>query len=226
MTPRQLTLDLPVRPALGREAFFVSPANATALAALEAWRDWPLGKMVLTGPPGSGKTHLAHVWAAMTGARIVPARDLSVTELPALVAAGAVVVEDADAAGRDDAALFHLHNLCAEAGRPLLLTAAAPTRDWDIALPDLQSRLSAAPVAQLSAPDDSLLRAVILKQFADRQITVSPQLVEYLLRHGDRSFAGAQQMVRRLDRAALAEGRPVSRALAAQVLAQEPTDTG
>ena len=215
---RQLAFDLPMREARGRADFFVSPANATALAAIERWRDWPQGKLVLMGPAGSGKTHLAHVWATLTDASVVDAGDLGGADLPELAARGAVCVENADHGLSDERALFHLHNLLAEAGGALMITARTPPRDWGLSLPDLQSRLFAAPVASLAAPDDALLRAVLLKQFADRQVIVSPTLVDWLIPRIERSFEAVQDAVERLDSASLSESRPLTRALAARVL--------
>lgn len=218
---RQLAFDLPAAEAFRREDFFVSPANAMALAAVEDWRHWPSGKLVLAGPGGSGKTHLAHVWASLSDAVIVKACDLAAADLPALAAAGAVAVEDADRLGGDRAgeeALFHLHNLLAERRGALLVTAAAPPRDWGLGLPDLSSRMQAAPLARLSAPDDPLLSAVLIKLFADRQIAVGPTLIPYLVARMDRSIAAARDLVARLDARALAEGRPITRQMAASVL--------
>jgi chromosomal replication initiation ATPase DnaA len=217
---RQLTLDLPVRTAFGRDDFFVSPGNATALAALDDWRGWPLGKMLLCGPSGAGKTHLAHVWAAETGATILPATDLAASDI-ATLATGPVVVEDAEAvAGHPpaEAALFHLHNALAEARHPLLLTSARPPRDWGLKLADLASRMQAASLTRLDPPDDALLTAVLVKLFADRQIAVPPTLIPYLVARMDRSFEAARTLVARLDAEALARGKAVTRQLAAQVL--------
>lgn len=215
---RQLVLDLPLRSARGREDFFVAPANAQALAALDAWRDWPQGKAVLCGPPGSGKSHLAQVWATATGATVLPAADLAATDLPRL-ATGAVAIEDADRIAHDcaaeETALFHLHNLLAEAGHPLLVTAASPPRDWGLGLPDLASRMQAAPLIRLDPPDDTLLRAVLVKLFADRQVQVAPQVIDYLLPRMTRSLDAARALVADLDSRALAEGRPITRAMAA-----------
>lgn len=218
---RQLAFDLPGREALGRENFFVSPSNALALAALEGWCNWPGARMLLLGPAGAGKTHLAHVWAAEARARIVPAAGLGALDLPALAEAGAVVVEDADRIGPspdDEVALFHLHNLLGAQNAPLLITATAPVRDWGLGLPDLASRMQAMAVTRLDRPDDALLSAVLVKLFADRQITVAPALIPYLAQRMDRSFAAARALVARLDALALAQGRPVTRALAAAVL--------
>lgn len=215
---KQLAFDLPVREARGRTDFFVSPANAAALAAIEHWQDWLPGKLVLTGPEGSGKTHLAHVWAALADAPVIDAAELGRADIPLLASAGAVCVEDTDRAGLDERALFHLHNLLAEMRGSLLMTAACPPRNWRFTLPDLQSRILAAPVAALEAPDDALLRAVLLKQFADRQVIVSPTLVDWLIPRIERSFSAIKATVERLDSAALSESRPVSRALATRVL--------
>lgn len=218
---RQLAFDLPVRAALGRGDFFVAPANALAVAALDGWRGWPQGRMLLTGPRGAGKTHLAHVWAAETGARIVPAAGLRDIDLPGLAAAGAVVIEEAEAVAgvaADEAALFHLHNLLGAQGGALLLTARAPVRDWGLGLPDLASRLQAVAVTRLDPPDDALLSAVLVKLFADRQITVAPALIPYLASRMERSFEAARALVAALDARALAEGRPITRQLASALL--------
>lgn len=220
MTPRQLSFDLPVRPALGREDFFVSPANAEAVAMIEGWQGWPGRKLILAGPTGSGKTHLAHVWAALSGARIVAARDLSHADIPNL-ASGAVAVEDADQVGGQrpaEEALFHLHNLVLAEGHALLLTSERPPNLWPLTLPDLHSRMQGTLLTQLRAPDDTLLAAVLTKLFADRQIAPSPDTIPYLARRMDRSFDAAQEVVAALDSLALAEGRAITRALAAQVL--------
>lgn len=218
--PRQLSFDLPARPALGRDDFFVSPANAEALAAVEGWRDWPGGKLVLAGPEGAGKSHLAHVWAALSGARIAAARDLARADIPRL-AERPVAVEDADRiAGDRDAeqALFHLHNLALAEGQALLVTGRDAPGRWGLSLPDLESRLLAARTVRLGPPDDALLAALLAKLFADRQLSPSPDTITYLTRRIDRSFAAAAAVVERLDRAALAGRRPVTRALAAEVL--------
>ena len=218
MMADQLAFDLPVRPALGREDFFVSPSNATALATVEAWRDWPQKKLLLIGPEGAGKSHLVQVWAALSDARVLAASTLAPNRLPEVTAADAIAVEDVDGPDLDETALFHLHNLANEADAAILITARTPPRDWGLQLPDLASRLAAMQVARLERPDDALLRALILKQFADRQLTVSAQLIDFLANRIDRSFAGVKKAVDQLDAEALAEGKPVTRTLAARVL--------
>lgn len=215
----QLAFDLPARASLRREDYFVSPANALALATLDAG-GWPLGKMMLVGPEGAGKTHLAHIWASGLGAELMAAGSLAQADIDAR-SRGPLVVEDADRVAGDlrlETALFHLHNRLAERRLPLLLTASAPPRDWGLVLPDLASRMQATAITRIEAPDDGLLSAVLVKLFADRQITVPPALIPWLVARMDRSLAAARSLVSRLDALALARGVPVSRQLAAEVL--------
>ena len=218
----QLGFDLPARAALGREDFFVSPANAMAVALLEGWQGWPGRKLLLIGPAGAGKTHLAHVWAAQSRARILPAAGLEQADIPAL-AQGHVVVEDIDQiAGQQGAeqALFHLHNLVIAEGHSLLLTSACAPQHLGLSLPDLQSRVQGCQSASLGAPDDRLLGAVLMKLFADRQLVPTPDTLPYLVRWMTRSFDSARQIVAEMDAQALAQGRPLNRALAREVLAR------
>ncbi len=217
---RQLSFDLPVRPALGREDFFVSPANAIAVAMIENSQNWAGRKLVLIGPSGAGKTHLTHVWAAATGGQIIAATDLADADIPTL-ASGPIAVENIPAIAGDataEQALFHLHNLTLAEGHSLLLTADRPVREWGLELPDLVSRMQGTQAAILEAPDDGLLAAVLAKLFADRQLMPAPETLMYLVRHMDRSFDSARQIVHALDRQALSEKRAITRALAAKVL--------
>ena len=223
--PEQLVLDLPTRPALGREAFFVAPANRLALALVDSWPAWPGGRLAVTGPEGAGKTHLAHVWAARAGARLVAARNVATLDLATLPGDAAVAVEDVDrlAALRTrraaaEEALFHLCNHLAGGGGSLLLSGRRAPARWTIRLPDLASRLRAATVAKLEAPDDALLAALLVKHFADRQVAVAPGLIDWLVSRIERSSAAAEAVVAALDRAALAGRRPLTARLAAEVL--------
>lgn len=218
-TPGQLVLSLPTRQSLRREDFFASPANSAALAAVTGWQGWPGGRMMLAGPQGSGKTHLAALWAAETGAAVVRGDDLARADLPALAMRGFVAVDDAQmvADGQAEAALFHLHNMLAGTGH-LLLTAPAPPRDWGLRLPDLLSRMQAISITPLTAPDDALLSAVLVKLFADRQIEVPAALIPWLVARMERSIAAARDIVATLDAAALAEKRAVTVALARAAL--------
>ena len=215
---RQLTLDLPVRAALGRGDFMVSPSNAGAVAALDG--PWLQGKLVLTGPSGSGKSHLAQVWAGEQGAVALAGAEIAGAALGQMDTR-AVLVDDADEVAGDPAgeqALFHLHNLVLAAGGQLLLTGVDAPARWPIALPDLASRLAATTTAALNPPDDPLLAALLVKLFADRQLRVTPGLIAYLVKRMDRSFAAAGALVAALDARALAERRAVTRPLAGEVL--------
>ncbi len=218
---RQLILDLPVRPALGRDDFFVSPANALALSVIDAPGGWPQGKLLLVGPEGAGKTHLTQVFAHDHSAAVVTASALDPARVADLAEAGTVAVEDADrVAGHAAAetALFHLHNLVLSEGGRLLLTARAAPQRWDLSLPDLASRMQATQIALLDPPDDALLAAVLVKQFADRQLLVPAPLVPWLVARMERSLAAARDLVAALDAQALAQGRPIGQKLAAEVL--------
>ena len=223
--PRQLSFDLPAKQALGRDDFFVSPANALAVAMIEQPAAWAGGKLVLSGPAGSGKTHLAHVWAAAQNAAIRAAANLAEGDIPAL-ATGNVVVEDVPAIAADrpaQEALFHLHNMCLAGGHRVLLTGRGAPNCWGLSLPDLQSRIDATQLATLNEPDDALLGAVLAKLFADRQIVPRPDVIPYLVARMDRSFAAASDIVAQLDQAALSEKRALSRVLAARLLGAEPS---
>ena len=218
----QLQFDLGHAAALGRADFYTSQANAAALAGIDGWRDWPLAKMVLIGPEGAGKTHLTHVWAEQSGARIVAAEALA--DLPEdLVAAPAVAVEDADRIAGNAAAeeaLFHLHNALVGRGVPLLITGREPPALWGVALPDLQSRLAQTGLLRMEAPDDALLIAVMLKLSSDRGLAVRPATLDYAAKRIERSFAAAAVFVEALDAAAIEGQRPPTRELARLVLSQ------
>jgi len=219
--PRQLALALPHAENFAREDFLTGSSNAAALAMIERWPDWPDRALALSGPEGSGKSHLAAIWAERSGARRIAARALGETDLLGALATGALVVEDAGDA-LDERALFHLLNLIREEDAFLLMTAAAPPARWRVALADLASRLRAVPVVALSAPDDALLRALLVKLFADRQLAVDESLIGYLATRIERSFAAARETVALIDREALRQQRPVTRALAAETLKLNP----
>lgn len=219
--PKQLAFDLPADPRYGREDFLVGPANAAAYGLVEAWPNWPDTVCVLTGPPGSGKSHLASIWATRAHAWTAAVAEVRAAAVPHLVSNGALVIEDIDRAeGRDEAALFHLLNLAREHGSPVLVTAAQPVEAMGLATADLRSRLRLAPGATILPPDDALLRAVLVKLFVDRQLVVDLAVVEALALRIDRSFGLARQVVTELDRDALGRGRRITRPLALAVLAR------
>ena len=222
----QLTFDLPVRISRARGDFFVSDANAMAVARLDNTSTWPNGKLVLVGPEGSGKTHLAHVWAeANGGLPVTNVGTLPVCDIPEIEGPVAIEVQDhLSMSAREEEAFFHFHNHMQAQQFPLLMIARTPPSQWDIALPDLKSRMVATDIVQIDAPDDALLAAVMVKQFADRQIVVAPNVISYLTSHMQRSFAEAERLVTELDKAALSEGRAVTRPLAQRVLDNGPKD--
>lgn len=217
ISPRQLVLALGHAESFARDDFLAGPSNAAALALIERWPDWPARVMALVGPEGSGKSHLAAVWADAAGARILAARLLGATDLPAAVSTGALVVEDLDPATLDERALFHLLNLAREEGAFVLMTARTPPAAFPAALRDLASRLRAVPAVTLAPPDDALLRSLIVKLAADRQLSVDEALVNYLANRIERSFAAARAAVNRIDQEAMRQHRPVTRALAAEL---------
>jgi chromosomal replication initiation ATPase DnaA len=220
--PKQLAFDLPLDPRYGREDFLVSPSNERAYAVIERWPDWPDPILHLTGPEGSGKSHLASIWATAAHAWTIDAFEVSGERVPHLVSNGALVVEDADQGERDEAALFHLLNLSRERGAYVLLTSAAPVDAWGIRTPDLLSRLRLAPGVSVDPPDDALLKAVLVKLFVDRQLVVDTSVVEFLAVRIERSLSRAAETVMALDREALSQGRRITRPMAAEILGQFP----
>ena len=221
--PNQLTLELALPPpTYAREDFVLAGGNREALAWVDRWPDWPAPALAVSGPTGCGKTHLARIWAARTGAYVVDGTDLegkSVADLSDMAAASpAIVVEGADRA--PERALFHLYNLMRERGGFLLLTSVLPPAHWLIALPDLAWRLRAAPPVTLAPPDDELLGSIILKQLGDRQLHAGAGVVQYLVSHMERSAEAARRVVAALDRRGLVEQREIDRRLAADVLGE------
>jgi chromosomal replication initiation ATPase DnaA len=215
----QFAFEFPHRPAFGADDFLVAPSNEAAVAFLDRWPGWPSSSIVLHGPPGCGKTHLAHVWQARSGAVLREAAALTPAAVPELAANAAIIIDDAERAA--ERPLLHLVNLVAERRGHLLLTAPAPPARWTTALPDLRSRLLAMPEVAMLAPDDALIGAVLLKLFADRQLDVGEGVIIFLLRHMERSFAAARRVVAALDRAALVAHRRITVPLAREVLAAE-----
>jgi chromosomal replication initiation ATPase DnaA len=223
--PKQLAFDLPLDPRFGAEDFLVSPSNEQAYGLIERWPEWPDTILLLVGPRGSGKSHLASIWATNAHAWTVDAAAITHDKVPHLVSNGALAIEDMDRGERDEAALFHLLNLAREKRASLLITCETPPDRWSLKTPDLLSRLRLAPSVALDAPDDALLKAVLVKLFVDRQLVVDTSVVDYIALRIERSLAKASEIVALLDREALSRGRRVSRAIAAEILgAAQETD--
>jgi chromosomal replication initiation ATPase DnaA len=210
----QLVLGLNHPPALTDADFFVAPCNALALRLVEAWPDWSAPAAIIHGPPGSGKTHLAQIWRIRSGAVILPARDFTAAMISE-AGFGPIVLEDADTGPLDEAGVFHLLNLAREMGFSVLLTGRKAPGHWDIALPDLRSRIRSYPAASIAEPDDELLGAVVLKLFTDRQMQLSPDAAPYLLQRMERSLEAAQALVAEIDTASLSAQRRVTKAFIA-----------
>ena len=214
----QLVLALGHAESFAREDFIAGPSNATALALIDRWPDWPARIIALVGEGGSGKSHLAAAWAEKSGARFLSGRLLDEADLPAALSTGALVLEDLAPPSFDEVALFHLINLAQQQGAYVLLTTRWSPTLWPVSLPDLNSRLRALPAVSVAPPDERLLRALMLKLAADRQIELDDNVVNFVLARIERSFLGVQEAVAQLDREALRQKRPVSRTLAAELL--------
>src|SRR5262245_6275364 len=187
---------------------------------IDLWPDWPQASVAVVGPPHAGKTHLGNVWRLKSGAARLEAPTLGEADMPAAAAHGAVLVEDLHAGIADERALFHLLNLVREHKLSMLLTSRTPPGEIDATLPDLRSRLRALPLVAIAAPDEVLLKAVLVKHFADRQLAVEPEVIAYIALRMERSMEAAATIVGDIDRAAMAAHRKVTRTLAAQALAR------
>jgi chromosomal replication initiation ATPase DnaA len=215
--PRQLPLDLGHRTAQSRDDLVVSPANAAAVALIERWPNWPSPVVVVAGPAGSGKSHLASIWRDRSGAAVMQGGAIGAWP-PEGGEARSVLIDDADAAALDERGLFHLINAVGAAGQNLLLTSRRFPGAWGVKLPDLASRLKAATTVEIHEPDDTLLAGAMTKLFADRQVEVDQNVVQFLVRRIERSLSTAMRVVERLDAIALERKAPITRALAAETL--------
>jgi chromosomal replication initiation ATPase DnaA len=218
LAARQLVLDLPHLAAIGAEDLLVSRANEAAVEIVTQWPNWPQSAVLVVAPARAGKTHLGNVWRLRSGATRVEALALTETDVAAVKPGGAVLVENLHDGFADQRAAFHLLNLAREHKLSILLTSRMPAGELQVQLPDLRSRLRALPVVTIARPDESLLRAVLVKHFIDRQLQVEPHTVSYLALRMEQSMEAAATLVDALDRAAMASHRRVTRALAAEVL--------
>nr|MBA3447129.1 hypothetical protein [Pseudaminobacter sp.] len=216
-TPRQLPLDLGHATGYSRDDLVVSGANREAVSLIDRWPDWPSSIVVLAGPAGSGKSHLASIWRELSGA--VALEPESIERHASRIDAGhPVLIDDADSSALDQQGLFHLVNAARGAGTNVLLTAQRFPAAWGVELPDLASRLKAAAAVEIHEPDDLLLAGVITKLFADRQVEVDANVVQFLVRRIERSLSTAIRIVDRLDRAALEQKTRITRSLAAEAI--------
>jgi chromosomal replication initiation ATPase DnaA len=219
MKPRQLALDLPFRVVRDREDFLVTPANAAAVALLDQWPNWPSYAALIVGPPGTGKSHLCHVFAGVAGAQILQGEELTLEAAAGRDEKPLVAIEISGAAF-DENAMFHLLNRARQTGGTVLLTARKPATQWGVKLPDLASRLASLPVITLSPPDDELLQGVLLKHFADRQLVVQPVAMTYILQRIPRELDAVAKLAAELDRRALEERKALSRPFVAKVISE------
>ena len=216
-TARQLGLPFIQVPSFAPD-FLEAPSNADAITWLEQVKVWPLGRLALWGEAGTGKSHLLYLWSARHGAEVIPGAALALTP-----PTRAVAIDDADAA--DERPLFHMLNAAAEAGLPVLLTGGTPPSRWPTRLPDLTSRLRATASVEIGQPDDDMLRSLLARLLAERQMAVPEPVQAWLLTRLPRTAAAMREAAIRLDRASLAARRPVTRQIAAFVLAaMQPSD--
>lgn len=218
----QLAFDLPHRPSLEGGDFLVAACNRAAVAMIDRWPDWPSHALALIGPAQAGKSHLAAVWQARSGAEALSPEAVGARSRLMMRPQPSALIDDAEGGLRegrlDPVDLFHLHNWLRERGGFLLLTGRQAPGLWPVALPDLGSRLAAMPTAEIAPPDDDLLAALMVKQLADRQLKADPRVIDYAIARIGRSFEAVARFVARLDAASLAARRPITVPLAREVL--------
>ena len=211
-------MELPHRPAMGRDDFLIADSNRAAVDMIDSWPDWPAPILFLVGPEGSGKSHLAAIWQSAAGASQAICSQMTVETVPEMMRSGALLLEDCVEPQRNERALFHLFNYVREqSGHVLVVTEELPAY-WKVDLPDLRSRLRAAPVITVDEPDDALLRAVLAKLFQDRQISVEENVLGYMIVRMERSMRAARDLVEEIDRQALAAKAPVTRTFVARLM--------
>jgi chromosomal replication initiation ATPase DnaA len=210
---RQLLLDLPLRPALGREDFLVTASNSAAVEMIDQWPDWPSYGAMIMGPAGSGKSHLLEVWRQKTSAAFCRSDDLQIENVPALFQNKLLAVEMTSVI--NERALFHALNFARQEDAHILLTVQTMPQ---LQIPDLKSRLNALPMVSILPPDDELLRGVLVKHFSDRQIYVDEAMINYILLRMPRSLEAARNVVADIDQTAMVEKAEITKPFVAKVL--------
>ena len=218
--PEQLLLDLPLRIASGRDDFLVASSNEAAVRLVDEWPQWPTHGAILVGPAGCGKSHLAQVWQARSQAAIASAQLIGKENLPGYFRSRALCIEDIAAGQFDELMMFHVLNLAQQVGGHVLLSSRFDPLLWQVKLPDLASRLKALPLVYIMSPDDALLRGILVKQFADRQIGVDEAMISYLMLRMPRSAAAARALVAEIDREAMIQKAEVTRPFLTKVMAK------
>ncbi|MFZ2101655.1 MAG: DnaA/Hda family protein [Oricola sp.] len=211
----QLLLDIGLSGSMSRDDLIVTRSNRDAVMLIESWPNWPGPAVVVAGPPGSGKTHLATIWAGMAHARACDPQALSDADLDAAQSGQALLLDGIEPGGFDENVLFHIMNAVRANGGSLLMTSAHWPGAWNVSTPDLRSRIQAATTVEIAEPDDDLLVGVMAKLFADRQISVDLSVIRYLAGRIERSLASARAIVDGLDKASLARKTRITRSFAA-----------
>jgi chromosomal replication initiation ATPase DnaA len=214
---QQLVLALPHRQALEREDFLVTASNRAAVELIDQWPNWPSYAAIIVGPPGSGKSHLVEVWRQKSGAHLCRAENLQIDDVPNLLQHKTLVVEVGD--HFNERALFHLLNFAKQNTCQVLITAQNLPSHWHVQIPDLLSRLKALPAVSILAPDDALLRGVLVKLFVDRQINADEAMISYMILRMPRSLQSANDIVAEIDQQALVEKAEITRPFVARILA-------
>lgn len=222
----QLLLDIGLSGSMSRDDLVVSRSNLAAVSLIERWPNWPGPAVVLAGPPGSGKTHLATIWREMAAARACDPGALTDADLDAAQSGEALLLDGVQPGGFDENALFHILNAVRANGGSVLMTSSHWPGAWQVATPDLRSRIQAATTVEIGEPDDDLLIGVMTKLFADRQIMVEASVIRYIASRIERSLASVQAIVDRLDKASLERKTRITRAFAATFVREHDAGQG
>ena len=222
----QMIFDLRRPSKNGLENFFITGSNEVAVGAIKKWKTWPEKKLILLGESGSGKSHLVDFWAKESHGRSIKVVDLCGYDVIDLSQNEALIIENIDdittygptKKQRIEEELFHLINAVAQASCYLLITSSSSVSSWDVQLPDLLSRLMSITIVEILPPDDQLLMAILLKQFDDRQITISPEFITFVSKRINRTYDSICKFVDRIDFLALEQKREVTIPIARKIL--------